>query len=123
MTTTAVLLFSFAPVTLFFLMSGAEYPFFVILNVVFFALCGAMGVLFLRQGMVAISDWDNPVGARQRQLVFVLWVILYGFVGSQLAWILSPFMHEPGTPFVLFREMGSNFYSGVYSNLMRLLGY
>ena len=123
MTTTAVLLFSFAPVTLFFLLTSSEYPFFKLLNVAFFGIAGFMGVIFLRQGMVAISDWDNPAGAGTRKIIFVLWVILYAFVGSQMAWTLSPFMGDPGLPFILFRQIGGNFYGDVFSSLRQLISF
>jgi len=123
MTTTAVLLFSFAPVTLFFLMTSSEYPFLKLLNVGFFAIAGLMGVVFLRQGLVAISQWDNTAGARSRRIVFLVWVILYAFVGSQMAWTLSPFVGDPGQPFILFRQIGGNFYSDVLSSLRQLLAF
>ena len=123
MTTTAVLLFSFAPVTLFFLLTSSQYPFFKLLNVFFFTLAGLMGVVFLRQGMIATSDWDNPQGAKNRRVIFVLWVILYGFVGSQMAWTLSPFIGDPGLPFIVFRQIGGNFYSDVITSLRQLLGF
>jgi hypothetical protein len=123
MTTTAVLLFSFAPVTLFFLMTTKGYSFFVLLNVFFFALSGLMGVIFLRQGMVATSDWDNPIGADSRRKLFILWAILYAFVGTQLAWILSPFIRASGQPFIFVREMSGNFYQAVFESLGHLLGF
>jgi hypothetical protein len=123
MTTTAVLLFSFAPVTLFFLLTSSEYPFFKLLNVGCFAVSGLMGVIFLRQGMVAIADWDNPAGANTRRFIFLLWVILYAFVGSQMAWTLSPFIGAPGREFILLRQVGGNFYSDVLASLRQILGF
>ncbi|MCC6805555.1 MAG: actin-binding WH2 domain-containing protein [Anaerolineae bacterium] len=123
MTTTAVLLFGFAPVTLFFLLTSSEYAFFKMLNVASFGIAGLMGVIFLRQGMVALSDWDNQTGAGARRLIFLLWVILYGFVGSQMAWTLSPFIGDPGIPFLFVRQIGGNFYSDVLNSLRQLLGF
>lgn len=123
MTTTAVLLFSFAPVTLFFLLTTSAYPFFKLLNVGCFAISGLMGVLFLRQGMVAIADWDNPAGAHTRRLIFLAWVLLYAFVGSQMAWTLSPFIGYPGHEFILLREFGGNFYSDVLASVRQILGF
>lgn len=48
---TAVLLFSFAPVTLFFLITIRNYQFFILLNVVIFALTGFIGISYLYQIM------------------------------------------------------------------------
>ncbi|MEP7293388.1 MAG: actin-binding WH2 domain-containing protein, partial [Chloroflexota bacterium] len=123
MTTTAVLLFSFAPVTLFFLLTSSEYAFFKLLNVACFAVAGLMGVIFLRQGMVAISDWDNPQSAHTRRTIFLLWVVLYAFVGTQLAWTLSPFIGDPEIPFMFVRQIGGNFYSDVFTSLRQLIGF
>lgn len=122
MTTTAVLLLSFAPVTLFFLLTTSEYTFFKLLNVAFFAVSGLMGVLFLRQGMVAMSEVDKADGRKARRLIFMVWVLLYGFVGSQMAWTLSPFVGDPRQPFILFRQVGGNFYADVLSSIGTLLG-
>ncbi len=42
-----------------------------------------------------------------------LWLMLYGFVGTQLAWTLRPFFGSPGEPFQLFRTLEGNFYHAV----------
>jgi len=39
------------------------------------------------------------------------WTLIYIFVGTQLAWILRPFIGDPGS-FAWFRHIGGNFYSG-----------
>lgn len=123
MTTTAVLLVSFAPVTLFFLLTTSQYDFFKLLNVAVFAISGSLGISFLRQGMRITNDADNPEGADTRRTVFALWVLLYAFVGSQLAWTLSPFIGEPDYEFILFKQFGGNFYSDVITSLARLFGF
>jgi hypothetical protein len=122
MTTTAVLLMSFAPVTLFFLLTTSEYTFFKLLNVAFFAISGAMGVLFLRQGLEAMADIDTDKNKKTRRTIFLVWVLLYGFVGSQMAWTLSPFVGDPLQPFIIFRQIGGNFYADVFASLGTLLG-
>ncbi len=120
--TTAVLLFSLAPITFFFLISSSQYEFFKLLNVVFFAIAGFLGVFFLRQGMqITTETEDEREGLKTRRLIFVLWIILYGFVGSQMAWTLHPFIGEPNAPFRLFDNWGGNFYSDVLFSLNALL--
>ncbi|MFM7424151.1 MAG: actin-binding WH2 domain-containing protein [Elainella sp.] len=47
----SVLLFSFAPITLFFLISIHDYNFFLLLNVAIFGFTGLMGVRFFYQAM------------------------------------------------------------------------
>ncbi|MBD2121259.1 actin-binding WH2 domain-containing protein [Trichocoleus sp. FACHB-262] len=53
---TAVLLFSFAPVTLFFLITIRNYQFFILLNVIIFALTGFIGISYLYQIMRPESE-------------------------------------------------------------------
>jgi hypothetical protein len=120
--TTAVLLFSLAPITLFFLLSSSEYEFFKLLNVTFFAIAGFLGVSFLRQGLKIVTELDNQQGLASRRAIFFLWVLLYGFVGSQMAWTLRPFMGEPGEPFYLLLELGGNFYADVLKSFGELIG-
>ena len=121
MTTTAILLVSLAPVTLFFLTTTADYHFFKLLNVAIFMTAGYMGLVFLRQGFANSVDAENPEGRRARQMLFLAWILLYGFVGTQMAFTLSPFMGEPDLPFILFRQTGSNFYFDVFNSFFSLL--
>ncbi|MGG6294132.1 hypothetical protein ACQ4M4_06890 [Leptolyngbya sp. AN02str] len=55
MSTISVLLFSFAPVTLFFLISIHDYDFFLLVNVAIFALTGFIGTRLFYNGMQQIS--------------------------------------------------------------------
>ena len=42
-----------------------------------------------------------------------IWILLFGFVGTQLAWTLRPFFGNPGMPFELFRDLAGTFYADV----------
>jgi hypothetical protein len=121
MTTTAVLLLSFAPITVFFVLTSQHYDFFKLLNVVFFAIAAFTGVSFLRLGMFTITDATTKEGSQARRVIFSLWVVLYAFVGSQMAWTLSPFIGAPGEPYIVFSRFGGNFYSDVIATIGRLL--
>ena len=57
-------------------------------------------------------------GARNKILFF--WLILYAFVGTQLAWTLRPFFGAPDMPFELVRKLGGNFYVDVIKSIARL---
>jgi hypothetical protein len=87
-----------------------------------FAIAGISGVVFLRQGFQVSVDADNPEGASTRRTLFILWIILYGFVGTQMAWTLRPFLGSPGEPFVIMRQTGGNFYTNVILSFDDLLG-
>ncbi len=64
----------------------------------------------------------RAMAANVRQ-VFGLWMIAFGLVGSQMAWVLRPFISDPQrTEFVLFAQRESNFFSAVVNTLFRALG-
>jgi hypothetical protein len=120
-TVTAVLLLSFAPISLFFLLTTSHYQFFKLLNVGIFAVSGVMGVLFLSQGMQIVAAGAEGDEARRR--VLRLWMFLYAFVGSQLAWTIRPFIGAPSIEFELFRQLGGNFYANIFASLGEILGF
>lgn len=52
--------------------------------------------------------------------VFRCWVIVFGLVGAQMAWVLRPFIGDPGQPFAWFRPRASNFFEAVYHAALSL---
>lgn len=118
---TSVLLFSFAPITLFFLITTNNYQFFILLNVVIFAITGFIGVYSLYQGMKFVTQ--DTDGTKTRTKILQFWLGLYAFVGSQLGWTLRPFFGAPGFPFELFREKEGNFYLSVIQAVSEILGF
>lgn len=135
----SILLCGFAPVTLFFLITVNDYSFFLLLNVAIFALTGIVGVSFLYQVMkpsvsakthenfakptrgedIIASNTAQSVKIRTNILRF--WLVLYGFVGSQLGWTLRPFFGSPGQQFELFRAREGSFFSAVFNAVVNLL--
>jgi hypothetical protein len=51
-----------------------------------------------------------------------IWILLFGFVGTQLAWTLRPFFGDPGRPFALFRHLNGTFYADIVQTIWHLLG-
>ncbi len=51
-----------------------------------------------------------------------IWIVLFGFVGTQLAWTLRPFFGSPGEPFALFRHINGTFYADIVHTIARVLG-
>jgi hypothetical protein len=126
-TVNLALLASFGPVTGFFTLSTQSYPFMVILNVVFFAIAGVVGLSFLRSALVGVFDPAPPPaqGAKAsmtERTVFQVWTVIYAVVGAQMGWILRPFIGDPNRAFTLFRERQSNFFIAVLEALGNLLG-
>ena len=120
-TVTAVLLLSFAPIVTFFLLTTSNYQFFKLLNVGVFTVAGVVGVRFLTQGMRIVSA-SGREGIQARRGVVRLWILVYAFVGSQMAWTLRPFIGAPGLKFELFRQLGGNFYANVFASMGELFG-
>ena len=121
-TVTAVILLSFAPITMFFLLTTSHYQFFKLLNVGVFAIAGIAGVVFLSQGMRVVSG-SGEGGSRARRWVLYLWILVYAFVGSQMAWTLRPFIGAPSMHFELFRQLGGNFYTNIFASIGEILGF
>ncbi len=64
-----------------------------------------------------------PVAQRGTSMTLLyIWILLFGFVGTQLAWTLRPFFGSPGEPFSLFRHISGTFYSDVLHTIARLFG-
>ena len=119
----SVLLFSFAPVVLFFLISIKGYDFFLLLNVLVMGITGSIGVRLFYKGMI---DMVGPEviekGLRHRLLKG--WVVLYGLVGSQLGWTLRPFFGAENQDFQIFRpEINGNFYAKVLESIGNMMGF
>lgn len=120
----AILLCGFAPITFFFLttVTAADYSFFLLLNVAILALTGLFGVMFLYRVMQpGVDGGAEPTALRARKIILRAWLVLYGFVGSQLGWTLRPFFGSQGE-FILFRPRDGNFIQGVWMALERLAG-
>jgi len=60
---------------------------------------------------------DRPVNMS----LLNVWIVLYAFVGTQLAWTLRPFFGDPGQPFEIFRAIEGNFYVNVVHTLIKLM--
>lgn len=75
----------------------------------------------VRQG--ALDRVDARAMAANVKQVFVLWMIAFGLVGSQMAWVLRPFVSDPDrTTFIFIAQRESNFFAAVIETLFRALG-
>lgn len=109
----AFLLLGLAPITLFFVLTSTDYEFFQLLAVAFVGVSAWLGVYFLWRGMTLVEttrdDGLKTIGHR----ILMLWILLYGFVGTQMTWRLSPFIGKPEDPFFLVKPSRDNFYVDV----------
>jgi len=51
-----------------------------------------------------------------------IWIALFGFVGTQLAWTLRPFFGNPDKPFEPFRHLEGTFYADIFRTIGHLFG-
>jgi hypothetical protein len=62
-----------------------------------------------------------PAGERPASMTLLhVWILLFGFVGTQLAWTLRPFVGEPHEPFEVFRKIEGNFYVNIIHTIGEL---
>jgi hypothetical protein len=109
----AFLLLGLAPVTLFFVLTSTNYEFFQLLAVVFVGISASIGVYFLCRGMTLMETARDDSLKLIGQRILFLWILLYGFVGTQMTWRLSPFIGKPDDPFYLLKPSRDNFYVDV----------
>lgn len=116
--TVAVALASQTPIVLFAYVSSASYPFAIAVNGACFALASACGQITLGRHYRALVA-KNPRHAHARRA----WLLLYVFVAIQLAWVLRPFVGDPGMATSFFRSgPWSNAYVVLIHLVQALLG-
>ncbi len=116
---TCAVLGSLAPVTAFFTFSTKSHPFLQVLNALLFTLAGLAGLATLRGSVREVFAAGEVPAAERRlaQRVFLAWVVVYGLVAAQMAWILRPFVGAPGRDAALFRATESNVFEGLLEAL------
>jgi len=134
-TVNLALLASLGPVTGFFTLSTSSYPFLVVLNALFFAISGFVGLAFLKKALgnlfanaptppFTAPEPDAPpssaelsrhrVAVESGKRIFTIWTVTYALVGAQMAWVLRPFIGTPTQAFTVFRPRDANFFEGLW---------
>lgn len=114
----AIVLVSLAPYTAVWYLSFESHGAAVLFNGAMFAVAsGAAQIVLLRLYRPLISR------RRRHRPLWAIWLLLYVFVGVQLAWVLRPFVGTPGLPTQFFRdESWSNAYVAIGQMIWKLLG-
>jgi hypothetical protein len=81
--------------------------------------CGCIGAWYLWRGMLRVNLINERTSANGRRAVLRIWFVLYAFLGSQMAWRLSPFVGDPSRPFVWLQPSRDNLYVDVIHALER----
>lgn len=72
----------------------------------------------------AASEREQAIARRRTtaDLILLIWIGIYALVGSQMGWVLRPFIGNPDSPFTWFRERDGSFFAAVAGSLSRLFG-
>ena len=118
----AFLLLGLAPITLFFVLTSSNYPFFQLLAVVFVAISGVIGLRYVLKGFSWVDKKKELISKPIGSILLRLWVILFGFIGAQMTWRLSPMIGDPEKPFILFQPSRDNFFVDVINAFQQAIG-
>ena len=114
----ALVLSALAPITFLFNVSTAFYQFMILWNGAAFAVASLTGHAVMRRiyrGLIA----GNP----RHRVLYRVWMILYVFVGIEMAWVLRPFVGAPGMPVQFFRHGAwGNAYTRIIELVLQIFG-
>jgi hypothetical protein len=117
----SILLAAFAPIILFFIITGSSYEFVKLLHVAVMTFSGFWAMTALWQGLREMCEKSQLYPKRAIRILQV-WILVFGFVGTQMAWSLRPFVGSRDRPFEIIRSnQEGNFYQGVAHSLAKLL--
>ena len=127
-TIVSAILGAFSPITAFVIWNapplstdpqaaGTTYSLIQLMHVVVIAFAGLVGNLRLAQLLRQLSG-SAPVSRR----VLLAWLMGNLFFGSQLSWILRPFIGSPGLDVDFIRKTAfqGNFYETVFRSILQL---
>ena len=128
-TVVAVILGSFSPVVLFIIwntppmgtdpaVAAGAHSFLLVSQVALVAFAGVAGNLRLWQSLCRLGGNNNA--ARK---VMLAWLAINLFLGSQISWMLRPFVGAPYLPVEILRPdiFGGSFYEILFAHIRRLL--
>ncbi len=108
----STIMLSFAPIVLFFLLTGDNYHFIQLLHVVVFIFAWVFGIKNMVNSLSYAYKIKN-VYPQTSLTVFKVWIVILAFVGIQLSWNLRPFLGDRDDGFKLFRKYEGNFYTAI----------
>ena len=101
------------------MITSDNYAFLKLLHVAIFTFSGIFAVKTIISGLSFSCEKKN-IYPKLGMRIFKIWIVIFAFVASQLAWNLRPFVGSRDLPFELFRERESNFYVAVMQSVAHL---
>jgi hypothetical protein len=112
-----IILSALAPFTVFWYVSGSRYQPAILFNGLMFAIASFSAQWILRRDYNLLIA-RNP----KHRWMLRIWIVIYVFVGIQMAWVLRPFIGDPRAPVQFFREGSwSNAYEVVLEMIWNVL--
>lgn len=59
---------------------------------------------------------DHPMSASVKAVVRI-WIVVFGFVGMQMAWLMRPFIGTPDAEFTWLRPREGNFFEAIWNHV------
>ncbi|MFH1549034.1 MAG: hypothetical protein ABIH04_00590 [Planctomycetota bacterium] len=130
---TSIVALCLAPIAAFFMLTvkgASRYHLIFLINVVLLAIAGFAGLVYISRAIRFLAcHYESRTGVPLRAgAVLKLWMLVYIFVGIQLAWELRPYMVREGTipegaSLVFLRDDPYDFYSMIVRNIGQPLGW
>lgn len=116
------ILVAFAPISLFFQMSGSPYTFLQLLHFGIFAFAGFWSMRTVAEALKMACETNN-IYPKTGLAVFRVWIFILAFVGIQLSWNLRPFIGSKEMVFEWFRnDTQGNIYATLLAAFGNLMG-
>jgi hypothetical protein len=94
-----IILASFAPFTVVWYASSSNYQGAILFNTLMFG-CASLSAQWLLRRFYEPLIRRNP----RHRILLRAWLVIYAFVGIQMAWVLRPFIGYPDAPTQFFRQ-------------------
>lgn len=115
----AIVLAATAPITAFMNLTTSNYQFILLWNGLLFFIASLSGHYMMRRYYEPLVRRNPRHGTLRR-----VWMLLYTFVGIQMAWVMRPFVGSPSMPVQFFREEAwGNAYIEVLHLILRVLRF
>ena len=111
----------FAPISFFFLITTSSYEFYKLMNVVIFAIAGFVGtyIFYKNLNLIIIKTVEEQFQKRIR-IFLRLWLLMFGFIGAQLSYSISPFFGNFNMDFMFFNDNHTDFFSDILHSIENL---
>jgi hypothetical protein len=114
------IMLSFIPIIIVFLFTGSNYYFLHLLHIGVFFIAGIFGIKMIIDALKFSCEKKN-IYPHIGVVIFRFWVLIFAFVGIQIAWNLQPYLGDQEKQFKLFRKHEGNFYTAVIYSIKQLV--